>query len=86
MRVADVILLESRLRRALEPLFRACAANDLFTLAEAKAGLLHAECLPQLLKASVESLDLVLDGRVEPFGEEVPELLPLFREPLDLGM
>ena len=86
MRGADVLLLERLLRGALESLFSAGFPHDLFTLAEAEAGLLHAKCLPQLLEANIESLDLVLDGRVEPLGELLPQHLALFRELLDLSV
>ncbi len=72
------------LRGALEPLFGAGPANDLFALAEPEAGLLQTEGLPEVLEACVELLDLGLDGGVEPLGEAVPEFLTLFREPLDL--
>jgi len=48
------------LRGALEALFGACPANDLLALSEAETSLLHAQCLPQLLEARVEILDLVL--------------------------
>lgn len=65
MRGTGVLLLESLLRGALEPLFRACAADDLLTLPEAEAGLLHPKSLPQLLQAIVELLDLVLHRVVE---------------------
>lgn len=84
MRGADVLLLARLLRGALESLFDAGLAHDLFTFAEAEAGLLHAEYLPELLEASVEILDLVLDGGIEPLGEAVPKHLALFREQLDL--
>jgi len=84
MRGAPVLLL--RLRRALEALFGACATNDLLAFAEAQAGLLAAERLPEHLEALVELLDLALDGRVEALGEALPELLALLRELLDLGM
>jgi len=86
MRGTDVLLLEPRLRGALEPLFRARAAHDFLTLAEAEASLRHAKRLPELFEVSVESLDLVLDGRVEPLGEPLPQHLAFFRELLDLGM
>jgi len=86
MRGTDVLLLGAPLRGALEPLFRAGAAHDLFTLAGPQAGLLHAKCLPELLEANVESLDLVLDGRVEPLGEALPKHVALFRELLDRGV
>ena len=84
MRGAPVLLL--RLGGALEPLFGARATNDLLALAEAKAGLLAAERLPELLQACVELLDLALDGRVETLGKTLPEHLALLRELLDLGM
>jgi hypothetical protein len=87
MRGTDVLLLDSALLRgALEALFRAGAAHDLLPLAEAEAGLLHAECLPELLEAIVELLDLVLHRVVEPLRKEVPQILALFREPLDLDV
>lgn len=63
MRGADVLLLAAPLRGALEALFRTGAADDLFALAEAEAGLLHAKYLPELQESSVESLDLVLDRK-----------------------
>ena len=84
MRGATVLLL--RLRRALEALFGACAADDLLALAEAKAGLLGTERLPELLQAGVEFLDLALDGRIETLGETLPEHLALLRELFDLRM
>jgi hypothetical protein len=56
MRGAPILLL--RLRRALEALFGACAADDLLALAEAKAGLLGAERLPELLTLLRELFDL----------------------------
>ncbi len=84
MRGAPVLLL--RLRRALEALFGACAADDLLALAEAKAGLLGTKRLPELLQTGVEILDLALNGRVETLGETLPELLALLRELFDLRM
>jgi hypothetical protein len=84
MRGAPVLLL--RLRRALEALFGACAADDLLAFAEAKAGLLGAKRLPEHLQAGVEILDLALNGRVEALGETLPELLALLREPFDFRM
>lgn len=74
------------LRGALEPLFGAGPADDLFSLTEAEPGLLQAEDLPELLEARLELFDLDLDRRVEPPREPVPELLAVFGEPLDLEM
>ena len=62
---------------ALEALFGSRPADDLLALAEAEAGLLHAEGLPELLEAGVDVLDLVLHRRIEPVGEPLPELLTL---------
>ena len=74
------------LRGALEALFRASATDDLLALAEAEPGLLDAKRLPELLQTFVELLDLALNGRVEPLGEALPELLALLRDALDLDM
>jgi hypothetical protein len=74
------------LRGALEALFGAGAADDLLALAEAKAGLLDAERLPERLETLVELLELCLHGRVETLGELLPELLALLRDSLDLRM
>jgi len=74
------------LRGALEALFRAGTSNDLLALAEAETGLLRPKCLPKLLQARVEILDLPLYGRVQTLGQTLPELLALLRELFDLGM
>ena len=80
------VLLRAALRRALEALLGPGATHDLVTLAEAKPSLLQAQGVPEVLKALVDALDLVLYGRIEPFGQPLPELLALFRQLLDLGV
>ena len=87
MREPPVLLLgRGRLRGALEALFGACATHDLFALAEAEAGFLDPERLPEGLEALVELLELCLYGRVETLGELLPEFLAFLRDPLDLRM
>ncbi len=76
----------STLRCALEALFGAGATDDLLALAEAQAGLLDTERLPEGLETLVEILDLALYGRVETLGEPLPELLALLRDAFDLRM
>jgi len=79
-------LLLRALRRALEALFGASAADDLLALTEAEASLLLAKRLPQLLQMCVQLLDLALDTGVESLGEALPQLLALLRDALDLCM
>ena len=77
---------DAALGGALEALLSTCSANDLLALAEPHARLLDPECLPEVCELGVELLDLGLRGKVEPVRKTVPELLPLLREVLDLGM
>jgi hypothetical protein len=71
---------------ALEALLCASPANDLVSLTEPQARLLEPERVPEVYQPCVEVLDLGLHSEIEPVGETMPELLPLFREEFDLGM
>jgi hypothetical protein len=77
---------DAALGGALEALLGASPADDLLPFAEPQARFLDPECLPEVREPGVELLDLGLRGQVEPPREAVPELLPLFRELLDLDM
>jgi hypothetical protein len=69
---------------ALEPLFGACATDDVLTLAEAESCTFRSMLLPESLEADIECLDLVDHCGVTPLGQRVPEGYPALAQRVDL--